>query len=74
MKAIPVLALALGLAYNLALVWIWWEAQARGWAVEVRFNDYTEAVVEGVLFHVTAVALLVLIQQTIWQTRKAGAK
>ena len=50
----------------------WWFAKGSGsWTVLVRYNDYGEAMLEGLFFHVFALVVVMGIARELWEAFKA---
>ncbi len=52
-----VVALALGMWHNVALIVPWWLASRSNWSVNVDFNTGGEALFEGLLAHISLLIL-----------------
>ena len=48
----------IGIWHNLALLVLWWLASGRQWRVYVDFNSRGEALIEGILAHISLLFLL----------------
>ena len=49
----------IGIWHNLALLVLWWLASRQQWRVYVDFNSRGEALIEGILAHISLLVLLV---------------
>ena len=42
-----------------AVLWLWWHAAFHGWTACVQFDRFGEHLVEGIMFHTFALALII---------------
>ncbi len=52
------IAVLIGIWHNLALLVLWWLASRQQWRVYVDFNSQGEALMEGILAHISLLFLL----------------
>ena len=52
-RLLTLAAIAVGLGYNVTLLWLWWSASKSEWRILVEFNAANEALLEGVLMHLS---------------------
>lgn len=68
-KWLPITALTVGIWHNLALLALWWISSQRSWSLFVDFNSRGEALLEGLLAHLSLAIMFIALVVVVGSLR-----